>query len=68
VTMVGEMTSQSPLLDILVLIHREVCHVLRCRLFLHLVHVVLKSLLLVSRQVLESRLYDVAWGNIGAIL
>jgi hypothetical protein len=67
--MVGEMTSQSPLLDdILVSIHHEVRHVLRCHLFLHLVHVVLKSLLLVSRQVLESRLYDVAWGNIGAIL
>ena len=54
--------------DLLMLVHLEVCQVLRLGLLKQLSFVVLEFLLTFSRQVLQSQLHDVAWGDFGVIL
>lgn len=54
--------------DLLMLVHLEVCQVLRLGLLNQLSFVVLEFLLTFSRQVLQSQLHDVAWEEFGVIL
>lgn len=54
--------------DLLRSVYLYIGQVLRLDLLDQLSFVVLKFLLIFSRQVLHSRLHDVAWGNIGVIL
>jgi hypothetical protein len=50
------------------LVHLEIGQVLCLDLLDQLAFVFLKLLLIFSRQVLHSRLHDVAWGDVGVIL